>query len=111
MSEPAVAFSQIPHHRSFAVVQSAIAAAGPAVAGPRIPQVVPGGQAGGLPAVAVPGLGIRCDLLELLAQVSDGRPGQGRDHPVAVVLALAAAAVVAGMRRSPRSPGGPLTCL
>jgi len=38
------------------------------------------------------------DLLELFAQVSDGRSGQGRDHPVAVVLALAAAAVVAGMR-------------
>jgi len=36
------------------------------------------------------------DLLELLAGVSDGRPGQGRDHPVAAVLALAAAAVVAG---------------
>jgi hypothetical protein len=38
------------------------------------------------------------DLLELLAGVSDGRPGQGRDHPVAAVLALAAAAVVAGSR-------------
>jgi predicted transposase YbfD/YdcC len=38
------------------------------------------------------------DLLELLAGVSDGRPGQGRDHPVAAVLALAAAAVVAGCR-------------
>jgi predicted transposase YbfD/YdcC len=37
-------------------------------------------------------------LLELLAGVSDGRPGQGRDHPVAAVLALAAAAVVAGSR-------------
>jgi DDE_Tnp_1-associated len=37
------------------------------------------------------------DLLELLAKVGDGRPGQGRDHPVAV-LALAAAAVVAGSR-------------
>jgi len=80
------------------VVQSAIAAAGPAVAGPRIPQVVSGGQAGDRPAVAAPGSDIRCDLLELLAQVPDGRPGQGRDHPVAVVLALAAAAVVAGMR-------------
>src|ERR1039457_1004551 len=32
------------------------------------------------------------------AVVSDGRAGQGRDHPVAAVLALAAAAVVAGMR-------------
>ncbi len=38
------------------------------------------------------------DLLELLAGVSDGRPGQGRDHPVAAVLTLAAAAVVAGSR-------------
>jgi predicted transposase YbfD/YdcC len=38
------------------------------------------------------------DLLELLAGVSDGRPGQGRDHPVAAVLALSAAAVVAGSR-------------
>jgi predicted transposase YbfD/YdcC len=40
----------------------------------------------------------RRDLLELLAGVSDGRPGRGRDHPVAAVLALAAAAVVAGSR-------------
>ena len=40
----------------------------------------------------------RRDLLELLASVSDGRPGRGRDHPVAAVLALAAAAVVAGSR-------------
>jgi predicted transposase YbfD/YdcC len=39
-----------------------------------------------------------CDLLELLAGVSDGRVGTGRDHPVAAVLALAAAAVVAGMK-------------
>jgi predicted transposase YbfD/YdcC len=39
-----------------------------------------------------------CDLLELFAGVSDGRVGQGRDHPVAAVLALAAAAVVAGMK-------------
>jgi predicted transposase YbfD/YdcC len=38
------------------------------------------------------------DLLELLGGVSDGRSGQGRDHPVSVVLALAAAAVVAGMK-------------
>jgi predicted transposase YbfD/YdcC len=34
----------------------------------------------------------------LFAEVSDGRAGQGRDHPVAVVLALAAAAVAAGMK-------------
>jgi predicted transposase YbfD/YdcC len=39
-----------------------------------------------------------CDLLELFAGVPDGRVGQGRDHPVAAVLALAAAAVVAGMK-------------
>jgi predicted transposase YbfD/YdcC len=38
------------------------------------------------------------DLLELLAGVSDGRTGQGRDHPVAAVLALAAGATVAGMK-------------
>ncbi|WP_249715208.1 transposase family protein, partial [Rhizomonospora bruguierae] len=37
------------------------------------------------------------DLLELLAGVSDGRSSQGRDHPAAVVLALVAAARVAGM--------------
>ena len=34
----------------------------------------------------------------LFGGVSDGRAGQGRDHPVAAVLALAAAAVVAGMK-------------
>jgi predicted transposase YbfD/YdcC len=39
-----------------------------------------------------------CDLLELFAGVADGRVGPGRDHPVAAVLALAAAAVVAGMK-------------
>jgi predicted transposase YbfD/YdcC len=38
------------------------------------------------------------DLLKLFSSVPDGRSGQGRDHPVAVVLALAAAAVVAGMK-------------
>ena len=37
------------------------------------------------------------DLLQRFAQVSDGRRDQGRVHPVAVVLALCAAAVVAGM--------------
>src|SRR5215468_6177727 len=39
-----------------------------------------------------------CDLLELFGSVRDGRSGQGRDHPVAAVLALAAATVVAGMK-------------
>ena len=38
------------------------------------------------------------DLLRRFAQVSDGRSDQGRDHPVAVVLTLCAAAVLAGMR-------------
>jgi predicted transposase YbfD/YdcC len=37
------------------------------------------------------------DLLQRFAEVSDGRSEQGRVHPVAVVLALCAAAVVAGM--------------
>ena len=37
-------------------------------------------------------------LLELFGSVSDGWSDQGRDHPVAAVLALAAAAVVAGMK-------------
>ena len=39
-----------------------------------------------------------CDLLDLFGGVSDGRSDQGRDHPVAAVLALAGAATVAGMR-------------
>ncbi|MGH3927086.1 MAG: transposase family protein [Pseudonocardiaceae bacterium] len=38
------------------------------------------------------------ELLQRFAEVSDGRRDQGRVHPVAVVLALCAAAVVAGMR-------------
>ena len=37
------------------------------------------------------------ELLQRFAVVSDGRRDQGRVHPVAVVLALCAAAVVAGM--------------
>ena len=41
---------------------------------------------------------VRGDLLKLFGLVTDGRSGQGQDHPVAVVLALAAAAVVAGMK-------------
>lgn len=40
-----------------------------------------------------------CDgLLELFLAVSDGRSDQGRDHPVAVVLALVGAATVAGSK-------------
>jgi len=41
--------------------------------------------------------GVCADLLQRFARVSDGRGDQGRVHPVAVVLALCAAAVVAGM--------------
>jgi DDE_Tnp_1-associated len=40
---------------------------------------------------------VGADLLQRFAVVSDGRRDQGRVHPVAVVLALCAAAVVAGM--------------
>lgn len=47
--------------------------------------------------VLVPVADVCSGLLELFAQVSDGRCDQGRGHPVAVVLALAAAATVAGM--------------
>jgi predicted transposase YbfD/YdcC len=52
----------------------------------------------GGPVVSVPVAWVCGDLLELLGGVSDGRSDQGRDHPVSVVLALAAAAVVAGMK-------------
>lgn len=37
-------------------------------------------------------------LLELLLAVCDGRSEKGRDHPVSVVLALVAAATVAGLK-------------
>lgn len=50
------------------------------------------------PVVSVPVAQACTGLLKLLGGVSDGRSDQGRDHPVSVVLALAAAAVVAGMR-------------
>jgi hypothetical protein len=63
-----------------------------------VAQAAAGGIAGDLPAVPA-GDRVSCgDLLELLTSVSDGRPGQGRDHPVPAVLAMAAGAVVAGMR-------------
>jgi predicted transposase YbfD/YdcC len=54
--------------------------------------------AGGPPAAFGAAPAICRDLLELFAGVTGGRLGQGRDHPVAAVLALAAAAVVAGSR-------------
>jgi predicted transposase YbfD/YdcC len=50
------------------------------------------------PIVSAPVPDVCGDLLELFAAVPDGRVGRGRDHPVAAVLALAAAAVVAGMK-------------
>jgi len=50
------------------------------------------------PIAPAPGSDGHRDLLELLAGISDGRSGQGRDHPVAAVLALATAATVAGMK-------------
>jgi DDE_Tnp_1-associated len=40
----------------------------------------------------------RSDLLRRFGEVYDGRSDQGRDHPVAVVLTLCAAAVLVGMR-------------
>jgi predicted transposase YbfD/YdcC len=71
------------HSWSFVVVQSAIALADCELASPAVLAAVPGA----------------CDdLLKLFSSVPDGRSGQGRDHPVAAVLALAAAAVVAGMK-------------
>ena len=50
------------------------------------------------PVVSLPVAQVCGDLLELLGGVRDGRSDQGRDHPASVVLALAAAAVVAGMK-------------
>jgi len=52
---------------------------------------------GGAPGGAASSV-VCADLLERFRSVSDGRSDQGRAHPVAVVLALCAAAVVAGMR-------------
>ena len=60
------------------------------------------GPAASVPAVPVPVLDVCGGLLELFGgvpgPVPDGRSGQGSDHPTAAVLALAAAAVVAGMK-------------
>jgi DDE_Tnp_1-associated len=70
-------------HRSIA--ESGFAALGAAVSAPVGAPDLPD------PAVVCP------DLLRRFAAVSDGRSDQGRVHPVAVVLALCAAAVVAGM--------------
>lgn len=53
---------------------------------------------GSADSVPVPVLDVCGGLLELFGGVPDGRSGQGRDHPAAAVLALSAAAVVAGMK-------------
>src|SRR5258707_12516118 len=62
--------------------------------------------AGGRLAALGPVSANRGDLLGLLAGVSDGRPGQGPDHPVAAVLGRAAGAVVAGSGSSTAIAGG-----
>ena len=67
------------------IAESGFAALGVAVSAPVSGPDLPD------PAVAC------ADLLQRFATVSDGRRDQGRVHPVAVVLALCAAAVVAGM--------------
>jgi len=69
-----------------AIAQSCASAIGGVVADPE------GGDR--LADVAVGG----SDLLCRFGGIGDGRSGQGRDHPVAVVLTLCAAAVLAGMR-------------
>jgi len=83
--------------RSFAVLDCAIAG-GRLVPDGRLISRLAGDLADGRLAALVPAPAVCRGLLELPAGVSDGRPGQGRDHPVAAVLALAAAAVVAGSR-------------
>jgi predicted transposase YbfD/YdcC len=68
-----------------AIAESGFAALAAARSGP--------GALGDLPAPSA----LAPDLLRRFAGVSDGRCDQGRIHPVAVVLTLCAAAVVAGM--------------
>ena len=46
------------------------------------------------------------ELLGRFVGISDGRSDQGRDHPIAAVLTLCAAAVLAGMRSFTRSLAG-----
>jgi predicted transposase YbfD/YdcC len=72
-------------------LHSAIADSGFAALGALSSCPAPGGD--------LPDVGVICpELLQRFSEVSDGRRDQGRVHPVAVVLALCAAAVVAGMR-------------
>ena len=68
-----------------AIAASGFAALGAATSDPVVTADLP------VAAVSCP------DLLQRFGQVSDGRSDQGRVHPVAPVLALCAAAVVAGM--------------
>jgi predicted transposase YbfD/YdcC len=79
-------------------VLDGVIAGGRRVPGGRLISRLAAGLAGGRFAALGLAPANRGDLLGLLAGVSDGRPGRGRDHPVAAVLALAAAAVVAGCR-------------
>jgi predicted transposase YbfD/YdcC len=60
--------------------------------------VIAAGESVAVGSVVVPVADACRDLLQLLGGVSDGRSSRGRDHPAAVVLALAAAATVAGMK-------------
>lgn len=68
-----------------AIAESGFAALAVARSGPGAVGELP------VPSALVP------DLLQRFAAVSDGRCDQGRIHPVAAVLTLCAAAVVAGM--------------
>src|SRR5260221_2775490 len=89
-------FPQTLVSRSFAVLDCVIAG-GRLVPDGRLTSLLADGLAGGRLAALGPAPDCR-DLLELLARVSDGRPGPGRDHPVPAVLARARAAAVAGSR-------------
>ena len=68
-----------------AIAESGFAGLGAAVSGPALDDDFPAPSR------------VCADLLQLFAVVSDGHRDRGRVHPVAVVLALCAAAVVAGM--------------
>src|SRR5258707_8011885 len=77
-------FPQTLVSRSFAVLDCVIAG-GRLVPDGRLISLLADGLAGGRLAALGPAPDCR-DLLELLARVSDGRPGRGRDHPVAAGL-------------------------
>src|SRR5260221_6138481 len=98
------AFPQTLVSRSFAVLDCVIAG-GRLVPDGRLISRLADGLAGGRLAALGPAPDCR-DLLELLARVSDGRPGRGRDHPVAAGLGLAAPPVGAGSRAFTAIAGG-----